>query len=365
MGHPTCAERPARRCGRRPGSWPSRPPGSRSPSSRRPPSPGRRQTEFAAGTAPWTSDTRPTWVLPGGLHGMFVDHAELMQARQGDPKQYYKAEPGHLGLEGQALRHALPRGRDGAASTRSSFDAKGVKHPHKDWTYDDFLDACRRLNDPASGKWAVQVGQNGIHYMMGTFMLNFGGKRLNEAKDKALYGDDAKRHPRRRAGRGPPPELRLHAPRPRRCATVPQRKFPMEIEMVAMEFNGRLPPPRHPRRHRGRRTWTSPRRPGGRAGVQTAGGGRQRLVHPQPLQGRGRRLGGAHWLHTREGLLVAAGQARVLAARDLLRRHARSGSTSSRAPTMMDCAEVWRRVRPRSAGAAGGQRRLDGDERTR
>ena len=65
------------------------------------------------------------------------------------------------------------------------FDAKGVKYPHKDWTYDDLLDACRRLTDPPASSWGLQVGQNGIHYQMGSFMYSFGGKLLNEAKDRA------------------------------------------------------------------------------------------------------------------------------------------------------------------------------------
>ncbi|MBI3969690.1 MAG: extracellular solute-binding protein [Chloroflexi bacterium] len=45
---------------------------------------------------------------------------------------------------------------------KALFDAKGVKHPHKNWTYDDLLDACRKLNDPANNRFAIEVGQNGL-----------------------------------------------------------------------------------------------------------------------------------------------------------------------------------------------------------
>jgi multiple sugar transport system substrate-binding protein len=198
----------------------------------------KRQTELAAGmTSVDITYNQLNWVIGGGLQGMFVDHAELMRRDKVDAKQYYKAELDSWAWKGKQWGIPFATGGETVLYNKKLFDAKGVKYPHKDWTYDEFLDACRRLNDPADTKWAVQINQNGIHYMLGTFLLNFGGKRLNEAKDKALYGDDPKAIQgaelnvdlHRRFGYTPPPEA---------VATVPSGKFPMDVEMVAMEING-------------------------------------------------------------------------------------------------------------------------------
>jgi hypothetical protein len=146
----------------------------------------KRQTELAAGmTSVDITYNQLNWVIGGGLQGMFVDHGELLRRDKVDTKQYYKAELDSWAWKGKQWGIPFATGGETVLYNKKLFDAKGVKYPHKDWTYDEFLDACRRLNDPANRTWAVQINQNGIHYMLGTFLLNFGGKRLNDAKDKA------------------------------------------------------------------------------------------------------------------------------------------------------------------------------------
>ena len=71
------------------------------------------------------------------------------------------------------------------------FQERGVPLPTASWTYDDLIQISQRLNDPANNRAGVVVGQNGIQYMAGTFMRNHGGKVLNDARNKALYADDA------------------------------------------------------------------------------------------------------------------------------------------------------------------------------
>jgi ABC-type glycerol-3-phosphate transport system substrate-binding protein len=73
--------------------------------------------------------------------------------------------------------------------------------------------------------------------MMGTFIYNFGGKILNDTRDKALYGDDAN------SIRGAELDVDLHVkhkftPTAEARAAIPQGKTAMEIGMVAMEING-------------------------------------------------------------------------------------------------------------------------------
>jgi hypothetical protein len=120
---------------------------------------------------------------------------------------------------------------------RSLFQAKGVKLPHKDWTYDEFLQACQRLNDPANGVYAVHVQQNVVQYMMGTFMRNFGGKVLTEARDKAIYADDSN------SIRGAELNVDLHTKHQvawtaELLKNVPSGSTPMRSKLAAMEING-------------------------------------------------------------------------------------------------------------------------------
>jgi ABC-type glycerol-3-phosphate transport system substrate-binding protein len=177
------------------------------------------------------------WVIPGGLNGVFIDHNDYIKRDKIDTKEFYKADLESWGWKGKLWAMPMQSGGEVVLFNKALFDAKGAKYPHRNWTYDDLLDACRRLNDPANGKFAVQIGQNGIHYMMGTFMYNFGGKILNDAKDRALYGDDAN------AIRGAEFDVDLHVkhqftPTPDALASVPQGRAPFDIGMVAMEFNG-------------------------------------------------------------------------------------------------------------------------------
>jgi multiple sugar transport system substrate-binding protein len=198
----------------------------------------KRQTEFAAGTTAVDICYLTTaWVVPGGLRGMFVDLNPLAKRDKFDLSQYYKGAIDTWSWKGKLWALAFALGFEAVLYNKSHFLAKGVKLPTRDWTYDDFLAACQKLNDPANNRWAVDVGQNGLHYMMGTFVLNFGGKRLNDAKDKALWGDDPK------SIQGAQLDVDLHTryrytPTPEARVTVPAGKFPMELSMVAMEFNG-------------------------------------------------------------------------------------------------------------------------------
>jgi multiple sugar transport system substrate-binding protein len=262
----------------------------------------KRQTESAAGmTSVDITYNQLNWVIGGGLQGMFVDHNELFKRDKVDTKQYYKAELDSWAWKGKQWGIPFATGGETVLYNKKLFDAKGVKYPHKDWTYDEFLDACRRLNDPADGKWAVQVNQNGIHYMMGTFLLNFGGKRLNEAKDKALYGDDPK------SIQGAELNVDLHrrfgyTPTPEALASVPTGKFPLELEMVAMEINGVY-------RHAQARTVIGaqyldfappPKGPGG----QTASVAGNAWSIIQVSKSKDAAWKALRWIHTREGMLT-------------------------------------------------------------
>jgi ABC-type glycerol-3-phosphate transport system substrate-binding protein len=177
------------------------------------------------------------WVVPGGISGMFPDHYALMRRDKLEPKEFYKADLESWAWKGKLWAVPMQSGGGVFLFNKAMFDARGVKHPHKDWTMEDLLDASRRLTDPANGRWGLQIGGNGIHYQMGSFMYSFGGKILNEAKDRALYGDDAA------SIRGAEFDVDLHTKHkvtvpPEALANAPAGQSGMELNLVAMEFNG-------------------------------------------------------------------------------------------------------------------------------
>jgi multiple sugar transport system substrate-binding protein len=120
---------------------------------------------------------------------------------------------------------------------KAMFDAKGMPYPTKEWTYDDLLDTCQKLNDPKNNVWAIDIGQNSISYQMQTFIRAWGGQMLNEAKDQALYGGDNNAI----TGAGFDVDmLNKYQLSPTDAArkTVATGKQPMDVRMTAMEING-------------------------------------------------------------------------------------------------------------------------------
>jgi multiple sugar transport system substrate-binding protein len=198
----------------------------------------KRQTEFAAGSANLdVMINSQSWVLPGGLNGMFPDHNEYLRRDKVDTKQYYQADLLSWSWKGKQWALPMQSGGEVVLYNKALFDAKGVKYPAKDWTYDDLIQSCQRLNDPANNKFALLVGQNGLQYMAGTFLLNFGGKILNPEKNKALYGDDPK------SIQGASMDVDLHqkyrfVPTAEANATLPKGVRGFEAQMVAIEING-------------------------------------------------------------------------------------------------------------------------------
>ena len=198
----------------------------------------KRQAEFAAAAVPVDiMKNQVNWVVGGGLKGMFADHAEYLKRDRVDTKQLYQAEFTSWAWKGKQWGIPFATGGEVLFYNRKLFDQRGVKPPSKDWTYDEFLDACRRLTDPSSNRWALTVVENGLYYIGGTFIRNFGGKVMSDAKDRALYGDDARSLQgtqlnadlHTRYGFVPPAEAR---------AAVPAGKQPIEVELVAMEISG-------------------------------------------------------------------------------------------------------------------------------
>ena len=261
----------------------------------------KRQAEFAGGTtAADIMVLNVDWVIPGGLQGMFPDHGEYMRRDKVDAKQYYKAGLDMWAWKGKQWAIPLQGGGELVLYNKRLFDEKGVKYPHKDWTYDEFLAACQKLNDPGNNRFAVDVQQNGLHYMMGTFVYNFGGKLFNDTRDRAVYGDDpgaiqgaeldVDLHVKYRYT--PPPEAR------QAIAPVP----PFDAGMAAMEINGSF-------RHTPARTALGAQNldfappPKGPKGQQTATVGGNGWAIAALSKAREAAWRCLKWMHTKEGML--------------------------------------------------------------
>jgi ABC-type glycerol-3-phosphate transport system substrate-binding protein len=200
----------------------------------------KRQSEFASGTPNVDVHyNQLNWFLIGGLRGMFVDLLPLFKRDKVDTSQYYQADFRSWMWKGKLWALTFQAGGEAAMYNKALFQEKGAKLPRKDWTYDDLLAACQKLNDPANNRFAIQINQNGLQYMMGTFVRNFGGQVLNEQRNRALYGDDPK------ALQGAGLDVDLHTkyrytPSDEALASLPQGMAGRAIEqkMVAIEING-------------------------------------------------------------------------------------------------------------------------------
>ncbi|MDX9979146.1 MAG: extracellular solute-binding protein [Lentisphaeria bacterium] len=59
-------------------------------------------------------------------------------------------------------------------------DAAGVAYPSNDWTWEDFLEACKKLTDPAKGTYGVRFGKGSSEsWYWVTFLWSAGGEAMS------------------------------------------------------------------------------------------------------------------------------------------------------------------------------------------
>ena len=152
----------------------------------------RRQTNHAAGMADVDlSINQINWYGYGGLRGIFPDHIPFFQRDKIPLEDYFQADLRSWTWQNKLYAVPMQSGGECVLFNREHFDDAGLNYPGGDWTYDDLLHMGERLDKPDDdGRWAMEVGQNSLWYMGGTFLLNFGGSIMNENDTKALYGED-------------------------------------------------------------------------------------------------------------------------------------------------------------------------------
>lgn len=196
----------------------------------------------------------------------------------------------------------------------------------------------RRLTDSANNKYAVEIGQNGLHYMGGTFVLNYGGKLLNPERNRALYDDD------NNALRGAELDVDLHvkyrftAPDARQA--TPQAARRMETEVVAMEFNGLF---RHAsiREALGDENIDFAPPPKGPTGIQTStvGGNAWSILTLSKVKDAAWQV--LRWTHTRDGMLKTPQMTAVQWPPLVWAANTPQWLDQFRGTHIADCAKVW------------------------
>jgi ABC-type glycerol-3-phosphate transport system substrate-binding protein len=110
---------------------------------------------------------------------MFADHLPYLVRDKVNQAEYIKIELESWRWKGKQWGLPFQSGGEAVMLNKQLFAEKGVPLPAATWTYDDLVQITQRLHDPGNGRAGVVVGQNGIQYMAGTFMRNYGGKVLN------------------------------------------------------------------------------------------------------------------------------------------------------------------------------------------
>lgn len=201
----------------------------------------KRQTNHAAGQADVDlSINQINWYGYGGLNGIFPDHIPFFQRDKIPLEDYFSADLRSWTWQNKLYAVPMQSGGECVLFNKEYFDEAGLNYPGGDWTYDDLLSMAERLHKPDDGRYGVQVGQNNLWYMGGTFMLNFGGSIMNENDTKALYGEDPL------SARGGQYNVDLHLVHNYTPSSEDIQKVTagrsgigiLEVGALAMEFNG-------------------------------------------------------------------------------------------------------------------------------
>lgn len=105
----------------------------------------------------------------------------------------HRAGPG--GKHVWAMPYGDPLGRV-MTFRKDLFDAAGLPYPTADWTWDDLLNACRKLTDPARGTYGCFFGRNQHEsWYWITFLWSAGGEVMScdEARDEWRIDFDSPR----------------------------------------------------------------------------------------------------------------------------------------------------------------------------
>ena len=153
------------------------------------------QVEYAGGTGPDVVYNQVGWYILGGVRGIFLRLDDLAKRDKVRRDQY---SPGAWdSWVWKDKLYAIPYSGFGETVFlyKKLFEAANVPLPSLNWTWDDMLSVAKRLTkgEETAKQFGLVLFHGGdIQLTASSWMLNNGGKVLNDTKDKALFGDDAK-----------------------------------------------------------------------------------------------------------------------------------------------------------------------------
>jgi ABC-type glycerol-3-phosphate transport system substrate-binding protein len=176
------------------------------------------------------------WLGTGASAGWWADLGAPLKRDKIDTRQFFKADLDAATWKGKLYALNFQSGGDAVIINKRLFAQQGVPLPAKTWTFEDLLATAQKFARPDENTFGLSLGATGFNYSLGTFIKNFGGRLLNDAKDRALFADD------NNAVRAA--ELYFDLPNkyqvvPSAAArqTLPPGKLDTEAGMVAMEVN--------------------------------------------------------------------------------------------------------------------------------
>src|SRR5688572_10400116 len=153
------------------------------------------QVEFAGGSGPDVVYNQVSWVIPGGVRGIFLQLDDYVKRDKIRRESYSAGAWDSWVWKNKLYAIAYSGFGECVFLYKKLFAESNVPLPKLDWTWDDFLDIAKKLTKGTERqKQFGAVLFHGADWQLtgSSWMMNNGGKVLNEARDKALFGDDAK-----------------------------------------------------------------------------------------------------------------------------------------------------------------------------
>lgn len=150
------------------------------------------QTEFIAGVTSYDIlYNQVNWVQVGAIQGIFTPLDDMI-ARDRFPTEDYLDTVSWMWKN---QLYAIPFLAFGEiiGYNKRLFDNDGVAYPGLNWTYEEMTEKARALTKVQGNQtvqWGYAIETDSIIEALGDFILNNGGKVLNDARDQAVYGED-------------------------------------------------------------------------------------------------------------------------------------------------------------------------------
>ncbi len=153
------------------------------------------QVEFAGGSGPDVVYNQVSWVIPGGVRGIFLQLDDLVKRDKIKRDSYSGGAWDSWVWKNKLYAIAYSGFGECVFLYKKLFTESNVALPKLDWTWDDFLTIAKKLTkgEGTSKQFGV-VLFHGVDWQLtgSSWMMNNGGKVLSDARDKALFGDDPK-----------------------------------------------------------------------------------------------------------------------------------------------------------------------------